>query len=43
MKTLNKESQQEFKNTVWALDFETPVGSSTFFPFFLFLVQHRQK
>jgi hypothetical protein len=29
--------------TVWAADFETPVGSSTFFSFFLFLGQHRQK
>jgi hypothetical protein len=30
-------------HTVWAVNFETPVGSSTFFSFFLCLWQHRQK
>jgi hypothetical protein len=30
-------------NTVWAVDFETPVGSSIFFSFFLFLGKHWQK
>jgi hypothetical protein len=29
--------------TVWAADFETPAGSSTFFSIFLFLWQHWQK
>jgi hypothetical protein len=28
--------------TVWAVDFETPVGSSTLFSFIIFLGQHPQ-
>jgi hypothetical protein len=33
----------DFSNTAWAVDFETPVGGSTVFSFFIFLGQHRQK
>jgi hypothetical protein len=35
--------KQPYLYTVWAADFETPVRSSTYFSFFLFLGQHWQK
>jgi hypothetical protein len=37
------QAEVEKVSTVWAADFETPVGSSAFFSFFCFLGQHRQK